>query len=148
MSDTLASHPGNTMPADPPSFTTTNIVSAHLGHHPVVQQYVRALDIPVDQRFLECRVKVHDASCCVQTYAETGPPLQYRFLILGAKRVKQKYHYCIFTSACREGECVRNCDWAMGCLHLAKQIGRHGFWEINNPPKHEAHLNNTAKHLS
>jgi hypothetical protein len=50
----------------------------------MVQQYVRTLYIPVDQRLFKCCVEVHDALCCIQTYAETGPPLQHSFLILGA----------------------------------------------------------------
>jgi hypothetical protein len=117
--------PGNTTPADPS--ITNNFESAHLGHQLMVQKYVGTLDIPVDQRFLKCRVEVHNASCCVQTYAETGLPLQCRFLILGAKQVQQKYHYCFSNSVWREG-CVHMWGEAMRCLHLAKQIGRHGFW--------------------
>lgn len=102
-SHTRFSHipPSNTMPADPS--ITNNFMSAHLRHQLMVQKYVGTLDIPVDQRLLKCRVKVHNASCCVHTYAETGLPLQCRFLILGARQVKQKYHYCFSNSVCTCG---------------------------------------------
>jgi CTP-dependent riboflavin kinase len=66
--------------------SNNDTVSSNLRHKLLVQQYVGTLNVPVDERFLMCRVKVQYAICCAVSNVQTSPPVYDRFFTLGANK--------------------------------------------------------------